>query len=200
MEAFFAVPPAHQFNTVRHFLKIVVCEIEKVPYLKLITAPALERLMGHEEERWDQVQTIYSFFVRRPNPTSVEEPYLNYQESSRVYKWLNADIAELLPAGASSEEERLASIRCHIGQPVRIYERAGTWYAALRLAVGARLVSGVEFDPLLGKTVEERLQTELDGALAIIKKLGVITRYWKELSAGCKEGITGRHEDWEAAY
>lgn len=200
MEAFFAVPPKNQFDTVSHFLKKVVGEIEQAPYLELITAPTLERITGHEEERWDQVQTIYSFFVRRPITASAAEPYLSHDEALRVYKWLNADIAGLLPEEAKPEEKRLASVRCHIGQPVRIYKRADTWYAALRLAVGARLVSGVEFDPLLGKTVEDRLQAELDGAKAIVGKLGVIMRYWKELSTGHAARISGQHEGWEAAY
>lgn len=189
MEAFFAVPPENQFNTVQHFLKMVVSEIDNAPFLELITAPALERIMGHEEEHWDQLQTIYSFFIRRPMAASVEDPYLNYEEALRVYKWLNADIAERLPWGADAAEKRLASIRCHIGQPVKIYKHADTWYAALRLAVGARLVSGVEFDPLLGNTMENRLQVELDGAMAIVGKLGVITRYWNELSIGHNEQI-----------
>lgn len=200
MEAFFAMPPENQFDTVRHFLKMVVGKIENAPYLELITAPALERIRGHEEERWDQVQTIYSFFIRRPAPAPAEEPFLSYEEASRVYKWLNADIAALLPTEAEPEAKRLASIRCHIGQPVSIYKRADTWYAALRLAVGARLVSGVEFDPLLGKTTENRLQAELDGAMAIVGKLGVITRYWNELSAARKVPVAGQREGWEAAY
>jgi hypothetical protein len=200
MEAFFAVPPGHRYETVRHFLEGVVGAIENSACLEFLTAPALERFAGNEEECWDRVQTIYSFFLRRPAPATGEEPFLSHEEALRVYKLLNADIASLLPATATSGELGIAAIRCHVGQPVKIYQHAGIWYSALRLAVGARLVSGVEFDPLLGETMENRLQSELDGALTIVSKLGVILRFWSELSGRRKDILPTQREGWEAAF
>ena len=42
---------------------------------------------------------------------------------------------------------------------MRIVRQNDTWYAALRIAIGARLISGVVFDPMLGDSPEERLGT-----------------------------------------
>ncbi|MDH3474889.1 MAG: hypothetical protein OEM59_14500, partial [Rhodospirillales bacterium] len=58
----------------------------------------------------------------------------------------------------------------------------GGWtLGALRLCAGARIVSGVAFDPELGATPEQRLEREIADARLVIEKIEVIVRYWKAL-------------------
>jgi hypothetical protein len=178
IKAFYAVPPATQFDTVRRFLATLIEAIRENPDLKLVTAPALERLQGESEAQWDQIQTILSFLVRRRDCSSGSSVFLSFEEAQLAYRWLNMDISAFLPNTAREEEKQVAGVRCHIGQPVRIFMQDNTWYAALRIAVGARLISGVEFDPTLGDSRGERLATELHGALTILKKLSIISRHW----------------------
>jgi hypothetical protein len=49
------------------------------------------------------------------------------------------------------------------------------------MAAGARLVSGVRFDHMLGETQEERLATEISDAGLVLEKLSIIARYWEHL-------------------
>jgi hypothetical protein len=79
---------------------------------------------------------------------------------------------------------------------MRIFRQNDTWYAALRIAIGARLISGAVFDPMLADLPEEPLGTELNGALTILEKLLIMSRYWDELTAAdiqhhCQHTIDG---------
>lgn len=181
MTAFSAVPRANQHDTVKRFLTRVIGEIQRNPLLEFVSAPALDRLEMSTEASWDQIQTIYSFFVKRMNADGRAAVPLTHDEAKLAYRWLNMDIAAFLPDGASHEERYVAGVRCHIGQPVRIYKKGGRWYSALRIAVGARLISGVEFDLTMGDTREARLATELEGAMTILRKLTVMSCYWQDL-------------------
>jgi len=189
IKAFYTVLPSVQFDTVRHFLTALIKAIDENPDLELVAAPALGRLQGDSETQWDKIQTIFSFLIKRRDRISGSSTFLSFDEAKHAYRWLNMDMSRFLPDTSGDEEKRVAGIECHIGQPVCIFAQDGTWYAALRIAVGARLISGVEFDPMLGNSREERLSTELDGALTILKKLSVISRYWDDFKVAGIEGI-----------
>ncbi len=192
IKAFYNVAPAKQFDTVRQFLTTLISAIQRNRDLELLTAPTLERLHSKLDDQWDRIQTIFSFLVKRRDDISGKLISLNFSEAQQVYRWLNMDIARFLPAKAQDTERQISSIRCHIGQPVRIYKKNDTWYAALRIAIGARLISGVEFDPMLGSSPEERLATELEGALTILKKISIIISHWDYL---VNENIDQRNKD-----
>lgn len=197
IKAFYSVSPARQFETVRQFLTSLIDAIQKNPNLEFLLAPALKQLHGKYEEHWDQIQTIFSFLVKRRDGSSGEYLNLTFAESQHAYRWLNMDIAHYLPTEAREQEKRVAGIRCHIGQPVRILQQKKSWYAAQRIAIGARLISGVEFDPVLGDNPKERLNTELEGALTILKKFSVICRYWDFLVTA---DIENRNEETIDAF
>jgi hypothetical protein len=91
--------------------------------------------------------------------------------------WLNRDAESLLPERAGQRERRIASKCCHIGQPIVVARAGDAELAALRIAGGARLVSGVAFDPQLGRTPSERLQCEIDDALLVFEKIDLLVRH-----------------------
>lgn len=195
IKAFYAVAPEEQFETVRQFLTVLIGAIDDAKHLELVTAPSLERLQRGTEAQWDQIQTIFSFFVKREDEASGDSVILTYEEAQRAYRWLNMDLSGFLPSSATDTERRVAGVRCHIGQPVRIFRQGDAWYAALRIAVGARLISGVEFDPMLGSSPGERLSTELDGALTALSKLSIIGRHWHALATAEIDGQSAESID-----
>lgn len=183
MKAFYAVPAAHQLDVAQRFLARLVEEIDDSEELELITAPMLDRFVEAAHIQWDRIRTIYSFFVKAQRSDPERARLLSVEEAQRAYRWLNMDISRLLPPQAGEAERRVAAVRCHIGQPVPIYEDGGgVRYAALRISIGARLISGVEFDPALGADRAERFETELRGALTALRKLGLIARHWESLA------------------
>jgi hypothetical protein len=181
MEAFYVVPAERQFTAVRHFVEGLDRAVARSEWVKMVDAPALTRLPEDDEQAWDSTQTIFSLLVKRGNTPAGEPPYLTLEEVRQLYHWLNMDISELLPGAIDGEERRIASSSCHVGQPVVILSDHGHQYAAIRIAFGARLVSRVEMDPLLGETAEDRREGELASALAVLRKIELIARFFEEM-------------------
>jgi hypothetical protein len=183
MRAFFAVPRGERHATIRAFGDAMVEAISTNPNLRLAAAPPRDRGGAFGDGNWDELPTIFTFFVlknRRPN--GAPEP-LDYEQAWSVHRWLNTNIARALPREISPREREIAAKRCHIGQPVRLMKDGANWRAALRLAAGARLVSGVQFDPLLGDTRAARLAAEIRDARLVLEKISLIVRHWDAIAA-----------------
>jgi hypothetical protein len=181
MEAFYVVPAQRQFTAVRHFVEGLDRAVASSEWVDMVDAPALTRLPEGDEQAWDSTQTIFSLLVKRGNAPAGEPPYLELDEVKQLYQWLNMDISGLLPDEITADERRVAASYCHVGQPVVIFSDHGRQYAAIRIAFGARLVSRVEMDPLLGETAAARREGELASALAVLQKIELIARWWEEM-------------------
>ncbi|KAK0649772.1 hypothetical protein B0T16DRAFT_457151 [Cercophora newfieldiana] len=83
----------------------------------------------------------------------------------KIHKFLTADVAGMLPDGASEEERSVARLNCFIGQPVDVGD-----FAVLRLAIGAALAAGLGEDP-------EFLETALREDRRVLDKVGVLLKY-----------------------
>lgn len=181
MEAFYAVPARRQFTAVRHFVEGLQRAVASSEWVEMVEAPALTRLPEGGEQAWDSAQTIFSLLVKRAGASADAPPYLTLDEAKQLYHWLNRDLTPLLPDGLDDDERRVAASCCHVGQPVVIFSDHGRQYAAIRIAFGARLVSRVEMDPLLGDTAEARREGELASALAVLRKIELIARCWGQI-------------------
>jgi hypothetical protein len=186
MEAFYAVPAERQFRAVRHFVEGLSAAVSTSEWVEMVEAPALARLPEGDEQDWDSTQTIFSLLVKRADAPDGETPWLTLDDAKQLYHWLNMDIAPLLPDGLSDDDRQVAASCCHVGQPVVIFSDHGHQYAAIRIAFGARLVSRVEMDPLLGETAAARREGELASALAVLRKIELIARGWGEMVEGSR--------------
>ena len=180
MKAFYSVSARDQYDTLYRFAEEIRQMIQHNPDLELLMAPPHDRGYMDAEVSWDRIPCIFTFLVHHRKDLSDRQP-LTYNETCIAYRCVNMDIARFLPLQASHREHELARQRCHIGQPVRICQESGRWIGGLRIAAGARLVSGVEFDDALGETPRERLETEIRRAAVVLCKLSVIVKYWTEL-------------------
>lgn len=174
--AFRAVSDKHKYLIFALFGESVRESISANPDLELVSSPALERWKLPDGEEWDWLPTIFTFTMSRPGPRGIRSPiYLD--DAIKIYHWLNTDISESLPQEASEHEKILAGKRCHIGQPVKIAANSDRWIAALRISAGARLISGVCFDPALGRHFAERLSKEIGDACSALDKISIIIKY-----------------------
>jgi hypothetical protein len=130
---------------------------------------------------FDALRTIFTFMVLRPDKNGVPRP-LSLEETQAVYHWLNVDISHQMPMSASDAELALAQRRFHIGQPVKLGRHGKGFIGGLRISAGARLVSGVAHDPVLGPTAELRLEREIADAVMVLKKISLIVRNFDGLS------------------
>jgi hypothetical protein len=156
--------------------------IAQCPHAELIDAPVGDRTSDGLPARWDGVQTIYTFLVHRVDGATGTRTPLGYEEARAVYFWLNTDLSAVLPADASGTDRMLAARCCHIGQPVRIRRSKGPVLGALRIAVGARYVTRVQFDPTLGPDCDARIAAQIADVDVVLRKIGLILAYWQALS------------------
>ena len=170
-QALSAIPDPQQRATLAQFCARVRQGIAENPDLTLLEMPPPPR----PDDSWDGEQTILSFLVRPADPLTPED-------ARRVYQWLNADLRDSLPPTLSADAERLACLRCHIGQPVPLPGRNGRLVGALRISAGARLVSGEPSHHDLDE--EARLLREIRDALSVLAKISLILSHWNKLLAG----------------
>jgi hypothetical protein len=168
-DALEAVPATRTREIVTRFAAAVRQGIAANPDVALLETPAPAR----PDDGWDGVQTVVGFVVRPETP-------LDPLAARRLYHWLNADLRGALPATLSAEEERLACLRCHIGQPVPLAGAAGP-VGVLRISAGARLVSGEPSHHDLDE--DARLLREIRDALSVLAKVSLILAHWEALAA-----------------
>ncbi len=181
MKAFYEVDLTTKMATISKFGDEIIHMIDQNPDLDLIMAPPPPREHPSGSVQWDQLPSIFTFTVNRE--VDGKHVPLTYDNARIAYRIINMDASYLLPIQASDREYELMRKRCHIGQPVRIPTPGCEWIGALRIAAGARLVSGVQFDDALGRTPNERLAMEIRTAGVIFSKISVILKYWEHLAA-----------------
>jgi hypothetical protein len=162
------IPPHHQYDILTRFSARIRQGIAANPDLALLDVAPPPR----PDAAWDSVQTILGFVIRPADPLSPED-------ARRVYHWLNADLRPGLPSHLTAEQERLACLRCHIGQPVPLPGPAGRQIGVLRISAGARLVSGEPSHHDLDE--EARLLREIRDALSVLAKISLILAHWQGL-------------------
>jgi hypothetical protein len=168
-DALDAVPPDRQHEILTQFCTRVRQGIAANPDVALLETPPPAR----PDDAWDSVQTIIGFVVRPADP-------LDPTDARRLYHWLNADLRAALPPTLSAEQERLACLRCHIGQPVPLPGPHGRDIGVLRISAGARLVSGEPSHHDLDE--DARLLREIRDALSVLAKISLMLAHWPALA------------------
>ena len=153
-----AVPRALRARITAELVAAIAATLESAPQLDPTADPC------------SPPQTIFPFRILRAHEPLALEP------ARQVWRWLREDLADRLPRTATPAERRLAGFVCHLGQPVGI-GAAG----ALRLCLGAHLISQVAFDPALGRTLEHRLRRQIGNARTVLDKTALIARYFRHL-------------------
>lgn len=179
MEAFASVAPQRQREILELFCTRVRGMIARHKDLVLISVPPPAR--DAAAENWDTVSTIISFGVLSPAIPGQERKLLGMADARRIYEWLNADLTNALPQTIPPKDRELAARRCHIGQPVQMTIGAGAPIGALRIAAGARLVSGEPSHA--GLTEQQRIHREIEDAGVVLDKLALILREYRTLQA-----------------
>lgn len=126
IRAYFALPESYRTDTLLRLAEATAKAISSSQHLVLLR----ERDASGSLFREDMPPTVFPFFVLRNNRL------LEADEMTKLYHALNSDLAAALPRAASEDDRALASVICHVGQPVKL--PAGT---VLRIGIGARLMS-----------------------------------------------------------
>jgi selenocysteine lyase/cysteine desulfurase len=169
---FLAVPPDQRRHILARFGDAIVAALGASERLDLLPAPALDRAGFAAPDSWDAVRSIFAFTIRNPADPGQK---LDLASLRRIHRELNRDAVDRLPNNAGAAARALAAQACHIGQPVTLgRDAAGRTIAALRIAGGARLVSGVACDESLGPDPAARLAREIADALTALAKIELL--------------------------
>jgi hypothetical protein len=173
MAALFAVPPPDRARILNGFAAVVRSEVAKNPAILWLPAPPIQR--AAQDEAWERCPTIFSFALATPTEP---DRALTPDEARAVYRWLNADLSQVL-AGLDAPAKKIAALICHIGQPVNLPRPDGRWAGVLRVSAGARLISGEPSH--LAYSAETRLAREFADLRLVFAKIGLILRNFPRL-------------------
>ena len=179
MAAFSAIPHAVVHDRLSGFLTAIEARITADPLLELLPLAAPRRPLL--ENAWDCLPPILCFFVRAPDCTGGGFRPLALAQARRLHAWLNTDLSDIVPA--DDPDVALASVLCHVGQPVPVAHPGlpGAIAGVLRISAGARLVSGEPSHEGMDPT--GRLRREAGNVGRILDKVGLILRHWSRLSS-----------------
>ncbi|RXH19281.1 hypothetical protein EAS54_06890 [Bradyrhizobium guangzhouense] len=128
--SYYAVPGAFRAKTMAELAIGIDSMIALSPSLRAVTAPV--GTADADDEEFMQ-RSMFPFTLLRQNrPVSISD-------TSAVYRALARDMNDDI--GGSAADRQVAAQRCLVGQPVRLEQPDGAPRAALRLCVGARLVT-----------------------------------------------------------
>ena len=161
MRAYYAVPAAFRAQAVKELGRGIQDLIMLSPSLEAVQPPAQTPAAEDEEFR---EATIFPFTVRGPHGS------IEAEKCRALYRALNRDMSKAIATSVADAE--VAARACLIGQPVRL-ERAGAKpIAALRLCIGARLITeGWSPD---AASARRNLEHALDCLAAVIAKIELL--------------------------
>lgn len=184
MAAFALVPERLASERTSAFIAGVEDAIAASPHVAAVEVPAPLRPAPAPADLtcWDQLQTIRSFLVLACDVDGVRRP-LDMARTRLVYRWLNADVSRALPDAAADADRMLARLLCHIGQPAPVADDrlVGAMAGALRISVGARLLSGEPSHEGLAAPV--RMAREIADVRRVLDKIDLLLRHWPALAA-----------------
>ena len=175
--AYYSVPGSARFAILRRFEENVPREYAGYPWFELDRVEPVQFPQG-EERLLESKTTVFPFRVRRQAP-GVDGGYLRKADLGRVAGWLNEDVSRFA-SGATGSLRRVLAAKYHVGQPV--FEGCRRHPAVLRIALGAALVTEVGLNPLLGASLEARLEWLDDQVRGVLAKLDWVARHFDQLA------------------
>ncbi|MDD2913789.1 MAG: hypothetical protein PHP70_00575 [Gallionella sp.] len=163
MRRFHALPQTAIVNFIQSFDHAVRQHLTNDPAFEILPVPQLDRSPLIENNRWDHLQTVFSFLLYHPKISSGRMP-LCREETLHVYKQLQTNLAKI----AANQTGDIGALRIQLGQPVACGKRNGIEVSALRLCASARLIAdAVSAD-------DKGVAATMEQALAALSKAALI--------------------------
>ncbi|MBR0793458.1 hypothetical protein JQ631_30645 [Bradyrhizobium manausense] len=158
--SYYAVPGAFRAAAMTELAKGIESRLTLSPWLRAVSAP-LGTADADDEEFMQR--SIFPFtLLRDGKPVPIVD-------TSAVYRALARDMSDDI---SGSADRQIAAQRCLIGQPVRLERPNGAPQAALRLCVGARLIT--EAWSTDGAQAQRNVQLILDRIAHVLVKIELL--------------------------
>jgi hypothetical protein len=161
MTAYYAVPVGFRGHAVKALGRGIEDLIMLSPSLQAVSRPAPTPIADDEEF---SDATIFPFTVHGPHGV------IGAEKCRALYRALNRDMSRLIETGAADAE--VAARPCLIGQPVRLQRAGAKPIAALRLCVGARLITNAWSSD--AAVARRNLEHTLDRVAVVVAKIELL--------------------------
>jgi hypothetical protein len=165
MRAYYALPASFRRSALGRLAEAVPAIIASSRHLESMAGQGTSADGLNDEEM--SSQTVFPFFIKHGGGR------LDLDDMTKIYRALNRDLSAYLPDDATDAERRLASIPCHIGQPVKLPAADGG-KTVLRIGIGARLLS--ESWSADAPTAEAKLGAIIDCVGTVVRKIDLVVR------------------------
>jgi len=160
MRAYYALPASYRRAALMRLAEAVPALIASSRHLEAMGG---QDIPGDALDEEMSCRTIFPFFIKRDGRA------LDLDEMTKIYHAQSRDLSGALPD--TDAQRALASVPCHIGQPVKLPSAGG---AVLRIGIGARLLS--EAWSADARTAEENIGAVIDRIGAVMRKIDLIVR------------------------
>ena len=165
MKRYYDIPKEERIHALGVFGKGIYDLISNNKNLHLVIK-AEDKWWNRQTYKGDELsgnRTIFPFFVYNSNGK-----FLSQDQVKKLYELLNTDISDY--PGLQDSDKELASIYCHIGQPVKIDQLKTS---VLRISIGARNI--IETSEM-NQVSQNRLKDELFKVQRILDKIDLCLR------------------------
>ena len=153
IQAYYETPALARYRILRFFESQTPIILGRSPLLELINVPmpifddSFERLL-------ESKTTVFSFRVKARKGYQIDQPTL-----ARWIRWMNHDISAAAQTNAPEMLLQATRTLFQLGQAVHVGEQpSGEHDHVIRVAIGAILITDIATDPVLGPTLDKRLE------------------------------------------
>nr|WP_315153456.1 hypothetical protein [uncultured Flavobacterium sp.] len=167
MDRYYKTPILYRNMGIEMFCNFVEDSIKDVHFLEPLSGfKTKTNTYDSNEFGLRNICTIFPFFILK------DEKALSIDQVKKVYLLLNSDISDKF-SDSPVEILRLASQKCHIGQPVNVKYGNNFQSAVLRISLGARVIS----ESWVNRDISlffRNIETQMNQITIIIKKIELI--------------------------
>jgi hypothetical protein len=167
MERYYKTPILYRNMGIEMFCNFVEDSIKDVDFLEPLSGfKTKTNTFDSNEFGLRNICTIFPFFILK------DEKALSLDHVKKLYTLLNSDISDKF-SDSPVEIIRLASQKCHIGQPVNVKYGNNFQSAVLRISLGARVIS----ESWVNRDISlffRNIETQMNQITIIIKKIELI--------------------------
>ncbi|PJJ08114.1 hypothetical protein CLU83_1354 [Flavobacterium sp. 1] len=167
MDRYYKTPILYRNMGIEMFCNFVEDSIKDVAFLEpLFGDKTKTNTYDSNEFGLRNICTIFPFFILK------DEKALSIDQVKKIYILLNSDISDKFE-DSHIEIIRLASQKCHIGQPVNVKYVNNFQSAVLRISLGARVIS----ESWVNRDISlffRNIETQMNQITIIIKKIELI--------------------------
>ncbi len=140
IERFDAIDPTLRDRIISELGTAISRVHKRCDWIRPLPTQAIERADETADSRWRDRGTIFAFELLRDRANERMAP-LTIDQARVLHRRLGVDLTGVVPA--AGEDREILAAPCFVGQPIKAIRRGDGWTGALRISIGAPMVSTI---------------------------------------------------------